>query len=276
MDVDIIVVPFDSAQRGVRMGAGPEALLAAGLPERLERAGHRVTCLPVELSDGTWRAEIRTAFDLAARIAERVRIARAGGRLPVILAGNCMSSIGVIAGLGRGTGVCWCDAHGDFNTPETTTAGFLDGMALATATGRCWVELTARVPGFVPVVERGVWLLGARDLDAEEAVALRRSAIRRVPVTAIGPALAADVRASLGSGSPLYLHVDLDVLDVSEGRANSYAVPGGVSARDLLAFCQALGTPSALTLSAYDPAGDTDGRVCEIALRVVERAAGSA
>src|SRR4051812_25727184 len=79
MDIDIIAVPFDSAHRGVRMGAGPEAILAAGLPDRLARSGHRVTCLPVELPEGSWRAEIRTAFDLAGRIAERVRAARAGG-----------------------------------------------------------------------------------------------------------------------------------------------------------------------------------------------------
>jgi arginase len=276
MHVDLIVVPFDSAQRGVRMGAGPEALLAAGLPDRLASAGHRVTCLPIELPEGSWRAEVRTAFDLAARIAERVRAAREGGRMPVVLAGNCSAAIGVVAGLGHGPTVCWCDAHGDFNTPETTTGGFLDGMALAIMTGRCWVELAARVPGFAPVTERDVWLVGARDLDAAEAVALERSAVRRVEATAVTPELATRVRESLASGAPLYLHVDIDVLDVSEGRANSYAAPGGVSARNLLAFCQAVGTPAALTLSAYDPKVDTDGRVGEIALHVAECVLGSA
>ena len=61
------------------------------------------------------------------------------GRRPVSIAGDCCTSIGVLAGLQR-AGVhptlIWFDAHGDFNTPETTPSGFLGGMPLAMITGR--------------------------------------------------------------------------------------------------------------------------------------------
>jgi len=270
VDIELILVPFDSAQRGVRMGAGPEALVAAGLPARLERAGHRVACAPVEPPAGSWRAEIRTAFELAAGVAERVRGARRAGRFPLVLTGNCSAAVGVVAGLGPGASVLWCDAHGDFNTPETTTGGFLDGMALAAVTGRCWVAMTAQVPGFAPVPEAAVWLAGARDLDAVERVALDRSAVRRVPAATIGPAFAREVRSGLGGDAPLYLHLDLDVLDPADGRANPYAAPGGVRAASLVAFCEALGTPTALTVSAYDPTCDGDGRVRDAAFAAIE------
>ena len=270
MDVEIIVVPYDSAHRGARMGAGPEALVHGGLPDRLVRAGHRVTCHTLEIPAGAWRAEIRTAFELASRIAQHVHSARASHRWPLVLAGNCNSAVGVVAGIGPGTAVLWCDAHGDFNTPETTTGGFLDGMALATITGRCWRTLASQVPGFVPVSEAAVWLLGARDLDTAESELLDRSAIHRVPADTLTPAFASEIRGALGPGAPLYLHLDLDVLDIAEGRANVYAGPGGASAAALAAFCRELAVPAAMTLSAYDPTCDTDGRVREAAIQAVE------
>ena len=276
MNVEIISVPFDSAQQDVRMGAGPNAILAAGLPDGLARGGHEVACRTVAVPEESWRAEIQTAFALAAGIATCVQAARASGRFPLVLAGNCNAAVGVVAGLGSGTAVLWCDAHGDFNTPETTTGGFLDGMALATITGHCWRALAARVPGFAPVPEASVWLAGARDLDPAEALALDRSAIRRVPPRALGPAFAAEVRGAIAAAAPLYLHLDLDVLDVAEGRANAFAVPEGVSADALVAFCRALGAPAALTLSAYDPAVDVDGRVRKVAMRAVEALLGPA
>ena len=90
--------------------------------------------------------------------------------------------VGTLGGLGTGpTGVRWFDAHGDFNTPESTLGGFLDGMALAIATGRCWIGLAATVPGFTPVAEENVVLVGARDLDPAEGELLRASRVQHLP-----------------------------------------------------------------------------------------------
>lgn len=138
MRINLILVPYDSGQRGVRMGRGPEHLLRAGLPEALVREGHEVHTELVE-APGTWRAEIATTFALAAVIAERARLAREEGRFPLLVTGNCMMSLGLLAASRAPTSIVWLDAHGDFNTPETTIGGFIDGMALATMTGRCWM-----------------------------------------------------------------------------------------------------------------------------------------
>jgi arginase len=279
MNVDLLLVPYDSARRSERMGAGPDALVGAGLQTQLEQRGHHVRRAAIEPPAGSWRAEIRTAFELAANLAAAVRAARAARRFPLVLAGNCSAALGVVSGLGAGTRVLWADAHADFNTPETTVGGFLDGMVLATLTGRCWTALAATIPGFAPVPEDNVWLLGARDLDPAEAEALGRSAIRRMPAAALGAQAAATVAPELGEGAPLYLHLDLDVLDPSDGRANGYAAPGGVSAVALAEFCAALAkhaSPAAATLSAYDPAVDADGRACRAALHAVDVLLGDA
>ena len=273
MDIDILAVPYDSAHRGARMGAGPEALLAAGLPARLERYGHSVRTVVIEPPHGSWQAEIRTAFDLARALALAVGDARENGRLPLVVTGNCFAAVGVCAGLGAEANVLWADAHADFNTPETTVGGFLDGMALATLTGHCWANMTGRVPGFRPVAEERVRLLGTRDLDPLEISALDRSRIRRVPASEIDRDLGARLTRELGGDRPLYLHMDLDVLDPSSGRANEFAAPGGVSADNLAAFCDGLrlgNAPAAITISAYDPAADVTGGIRDAALRAVD------
>jgi len=151
VQVCLIRVPYDSGNRGVRMGAGPEKLAAAA--ERLRSGGFEVTQASVEAPPG-FRTEIGTTFALHRAVAVEVRAALAGAAFPIILSGNCGSAIGALGGAGAGTGLVWFDGHGDFNTPETTESGFLDGMALAIATGRCFRPLAASVSGFAPVPER--------------------------------------------------------------------------------------------------------------------------
>jgi arginase len=273
MQIDLILVPYDSAYRGVRMGAGPEHLVWTGLPAHLEQLGHRVEITTVDPPIESWPAEIATAFDLAAAIASRVRESLRHGAFPVVLAGNCFASLGVVAALGAGTGVLWFDAHGDFNTPETTIGGFLDGMALAVLTGRCWTAMSSRVTGFVPVREQHAWLLGARDLDPLEEELLLDSPVGRIFSDAIDGGLADRVRSELDSPQRLYVHLDLDVLDLAEGRVNQYACEGGVSLANLRAAMGALGSldnVEALTLSAYDPSFDTDGRIRAAAFALLE------
>jgi arginase len=273
MDIELFLIPYDSARRGERMGAGPQALIDAGFAARLEQHGHRVHRTVIDPPVGSWRAEIRTAFELWMALADAVRAARAENRFPLVLTGNCGAALGVCAALGSDAAVVWADAHGDFNTPETTIGGFLDGMALATLVGRCWTTIVRRIPGFAPIDERCVWLLGARHLDPLEAEALERSAIHHLTSSSVRPALVEQIAAELPAGAPLYLHLDLDVLDADAARANQFAVREGVSPADLAAFCgtlRAVRPPSAITVSAYDPEADTDGRAREAAFLLID------
>src|SRR5262245_48471688 len=232
MNIELLVVPYDSAKRSERMGAGPQALIDGGLVARLEHRGHSVQRTVIDAPVAQWRAEIRTAFDLAKELAMAVGRARTAGRFPLVLAGNCSAALGVCAVLGAETSVVWADAHGDFNTPETTIGGFLDGMALATLTGHCWKNLALQIPGFSSVNEDRVWLLGARDLDPLESAALSRSAIHRVPAQSVNATTAVRIAHSISPSSPLYLHLDVDVLDPGSGRANPFAAADGVAAAD--------------------------------------------
>lgn len=277
--VQLIAVPYDSGRRGERMGAGPETLMPR-LAERLQDAGHRVQRQTIEASRDARATEIGTTFQLAAGVAQAVRAARDAGAFPLVLSGNCgPAALGCVAGGEPGGAVFWFDAHGDLNTPETTISGFLDGMALSAVTGRCWTALTAAIPGFHPVDDRAVALVGARDLDPLEAAALERSKISHVAVGSFGPDLTATVGSIAQRSAAVYVHVDLDVLDPSEGRVNDYAAPGGLSCADVTWGIREITSNFyfvAASLTAFDPAADTDGRALDAAARIalvlIERA----
>jgi arginase len=274
--VELILVPYDSGRRSERMGRGPERLLEAGLAEHLRALGHEVVTHRIETTLA-FQTEVAVAFDLARAIAARVRAAAAARSFPLVLAGNCMSALGVVAGVAGGReapGVVWLDAHGDFNTPDTTTSAFVDGMAGAVLTGRCWMTAAASVPGFVPVRDADYLLIGARDLDTAEHELLVRSRVTVLDAAAIraGEPLAAALAHRSGSG--VYLHVDLDVLDPDRvGTANAFAAPGGLSGDEVRSVIQGVRASrgiAAATVCAYDPAQDAGGRVAVAAFGIID------
>jgi len=270
----ILVVPYDSGHCDFRMGAGPRRLIACGLAGQIRRAGVNVAVEEIHPEGPEPHGEIAAAFSIAKILSERVRAASNAGAFPLVLAGNCNSSLGTVSGLEPDSrGVVWLDAHGDFNTPETTVGGFLDGMALATLTGRCWTALSAEIPGFVPVPESHVLQLGARELDRSEAEQLAASLVKRAPADASDEEVESLLALLSHQVKGLYIHLDLDALDSGEGRANAYASRGGYSRVALDKLLERVGRSipvKAMGVTAYDPTADVDGRVAKAAIGFVE------
>lgn len=277
VDIQILAVPYDSGNRGARMGAGPETLLDSGLEKALRNAGHTVGTKVAEITKGSWHAEIQTSFQLMRMLATEVRAARQSNHLPIVLAGNCNTPVGTLAGLGaESTGVAWFDAHGDFNTPETTNSGFLDGTAVATITGRCWSQLALTIPVFAPVPDDRVCLIGTRDVDPLERELLEASLVDVVGPTHIRTKLGFALDKIRQRVEDMYVHLDLDVLDATVARANSYALSGGLTLEDAeysLSEIRGRFRIAGITLSAYDPAGDVSGLAAQAAIRRIVSAA---
>ena len=274
MNVAVIAVPYDTATRGWRSGAGPEHLLRAGLVERLTSRGLDVITETITGDSDQQPAEVRTAFELMRLLARRVRAAREAGRFPLVLAGNCNSACGTLSGLTpRRRSVFWFDAHGDLNTPSSTTSGFLDGMGLATALGHGWEQLAAGIPGFEPVAGDLISLLGVRDLDPPEIALLERSGIARLGQRDLGRDLAAMLGRPALQDTVAYVHCDLDVLDPEIGQANWLPVPGGYSADDVVSTITAIGAAvevGAAAITSYAPEYDGDGAIARAALDIAE------
>src|SRR5207247_8519688 len=149
MDIQLLLVPYDTARRQWRSGAGPEHLLQAGLTTHLQGRGHSVADIQViEADPDQPPTEIGTAFELMRRVAVAVRAVRAAGQFPVVLSGNCNSAVGTLSGLtpARRAGF-WFDGHGDCNTPDTAAAGFVDGMGSGTGSGRRGPRLAGSAHG---------------------------------------------------------------------------------------------------------------------------------
>jgi arginase len=277
VEVQILAVPYDSGHRGLRMGAGPEALLKAGLVDALRDAGHQVHVRIAELDPQQWQAEIQSSFELMRMLSLAVHEAREAGRFPIVLAGNCNTAVGTVAGLGAATtGVAWFDAHADFNTPETTTSGFLDGTAVAILTGRCWTQLAATVPGFRPIPDNRVCLIGTRDIDSLESTLLDDSAVAVVSSRRLKDDLPTTLQSIGEHVDDIYLHLDLDALDAGVAAANKFAVGGGLTLQDMDYALSRIGSSFGVTgaaLTAYDPEADRSGEAARAAINLIVTAA---
>jgi len=162
-----------------------------------------------------------------------VRKAITAGQLPLVLTGSCDPSKGILSGFDHShCGVVWIDAHGDFNTPETTISGFFPGMSLAVITGHCYQSYWAQIGNNSPIPEAATLMFGVRDLDTAECQGLQRSAIQVVNWREGKPQ--ADVLGSLDvlakRVKEVYLHVDMDAFDpqVAPGVVD-HPVSGGLS-----------------------------------------------
>ncbi len=132
-----------------------------------------------------------------------------------------MTSLGTVTGLQRAgldPAIVWLDAHGDVQTLETTASGYLGGLPLRLLAGYR-PELIATRLGLRPVAEQQIMLAGARDLDPPEATYLAGARIRRAGVT--------DLASAKLPAGPLYVHVDLDVIDAAALPGLRYPAPGG-------------------------------------------------
>lgn len=260
MKVSIILASYDSGHYHGGMGQGPDALISGGLVEALTMAGHDVAVEDIgRVGDGQER-EIATGFAVCNAVATEVRLARDTGRFPIVLAGNCLTSAGAVAGEDADA-IIWADQHGDLNTPETSIHGFLDGMALATVLGLCWRPLAAAIPGFKPIDPSRCVLLNARDLDPAERQLLLTLPVIRTECAGVAPATE---KLKAAGATRVHMHLDLDVHDPKELQANRYVTSGGPSPEALrdAACAIALAAPVVgITISAYDPAFDAQADV---------------
>ncbi|SDU70062.1 arginase family protein [Jiangella alkaliphila] len=166
---------------------------------------------------------------LYAEVADVVAADVRGGQVPLVMSGDCMVSQAVVAGVQRAhdrasPSIVWFDAHGDVQTLETTTSGYLGGMPLRMLAGYR-PELLADRLGLAPIAEDRIVLVDGRDLDPPERDYLAASNIRQV--------FTAELDADGVPLGPVYLHVDLDVVDGAELPGLLFPTPGGPSASEV-------------------------------------------
>lgn len=187
---------------------------------------------------------------------------------PVSIAGDCCASLGVLAGLqlaNLSPTLIWFDAHGDFNTWETTPSGFLGGMPLAMLVGQGDQTIVSGV-SLTTLPESQVILTDARDLDAAERLSLEESDVHHInPATDL-------LDLPLPQGS-LYVHFDTDIINPKEAAAMNYPAEGGPSVADLKRIFRRIaltGRLNALSVSSWNPELDKDGCTQKVVLELID------
>jgi arginase len=223
---------------------------------------------PTDPRDAGYEDDLRDSRGCLLEAGGQVEDALTGGRVPVIAAADCSIAVTTLPAALRhrpDARVLWLDAHGDYNTPDTSGSGYLGGMCLAGACGEWDAGLGETIEA-----ERLV-LAGIRDLDGGERELLERSAATVIGASVVETLVA--VKNAL-DGAPVFIHLDLDVLDPDEFPA-AVPAPGGLSSDKLYDLMEAVADDSELVgieVTAFEAPGDPDelADAAETAMRVLD------
>ncbi len=233
------------------------AVLAPRVAERLGSAKH--VRIPFNPRD-RW---LTAARESCRTLADAVLVSLRSGATCAVIGGECTLVAGSMAGALAADPdllLIYIDAHGDFNTFATTQTHYVSGMVLAHLCGRSVAPLL--FPGARKIAEENVALVGTRALDRGEIANLDRSRVTRIPFDAEhsdAPGLVAFARRK-----PVWIHVDLDVVDPSEVSAVVFPAPGGPSLRELGELLRTIAGVCDIRgfeLCGYDPTRDPQQRL---------------
>jgi arginase len=250
------------------LAAAADAYLAGGIVDRLVAAGGQVELISEPSLDPSEidADPIVNLGRLNAKIAAEVVDAVQANHAPVLLGGTCSHLIGMIAGMQQAygqdlrLGLLWLDAHGDFNTPNTSYSGMLGGMPVAVAAGLChpaWRELARQR---APLPANRIVMVDVRNLDDREEVLIRSTDVTiarfgenfdTAPIEAAIDRLAADCDL-------IYVHVDADILDASLQPNHPTAEPNGPDLDTVirvLDYAFATGKASGFGVVSVNPTG---------------------
>lgn len=243
LKLGIVLQPYTGSRSGPELSPGPDVVykeLQKMLTEMgIEESSKDVVKLtPEEEKEyGVWHRLGLADGHLGRTVA---RISKEG-KFPLGLLGNCNSLMGILAGLQHSgstrrplkVGLIWIDAHGDFNTPETTLSGMLGGMPVACAAGKCLFRLRVKA-GLDPAIPtRHIIMMCVRDLDPLEAELIDSSDITMISTeeTVNWSERVKDAMAGLSKQvDVIYVHIDLDVLDPAEIPGANFTAPNGPTA----------------------------------------------
>ncbi len=287
MDATTVVgVPLYTVAKYRGMGEAPGALRAAGLLTAVKGAvvdegDLDITRLERDSEEGGIK-NFNHFKEATTRIYEIIR--SLGTERVILLGGECSGTVGSVAGLnmafGGKPGMLWMDAHGDFNTPETSPSGYIGGMCLAMACGR-GPKLGEEIEKSRPLLsEESLVHVGSRALDEPEILAFNSSPAKLFTAQRIKTKGATEVaeeaaRHLANRSDWIVCHLDVDVVDPSVIPAVNYPTPGGLTMDEVVVLISALKKTEklkAVELAAYNAAMDKGGSSARAVVNLVRRA----
>ena len=255
MNIHLLEMPLDFGASRHGSDMGPSAIRLAGIKERLESLGHTISnhsdifsVSPQEYEQvGNPKAKyLKPIAKACTKLAERVEKICTDGEFPLILGGDHSIALGSIAGAAafakksnKKLGVLYVDAHGDFNTPETSPTGNIHGQCLAASAGLGLPELTNLYFDGQKVNPKNICFVGVRDLDAGEKKLMKKAGVTVFTMSDIErqgfAAIVKQITVFFKTHAD-YIHVsfDMDVLDPMFAPGTGIPLPGGLTNREAL------------------------------------------
>lgn len=238
--------PYNGQYGLKEIGAQADAIEQGGLPDSLMEKGCTVAetyTAKLTLDEEKEYGEMHRMGLASKHLADAVSAQLKKGMLTIGLLQNCNGLMGMLAGIQHSdgwkplrVGLVWIDAHGDFNTPETTYSGMLGGMPVAISCGLCYDRLR-RTCGLDPALPtKYVTMVAVRDTDPYEQESIDRYDIAQITVEDLknnSPAVDMEMERLSTLCDKIYVHVDMDVLDPADIPGAGLPVANGPTSKEL-------------------------------------------
>jgi arginase len=296
--IRVIEIPLDfgASRRGSDMG--PSAMRLAGLKQELNNLNleseELFPGIPVPsqefLEMGDENAKyLAPIADVCGKLAAEVERCLDENLFPLVLGGDHSIAIGTLSGLGaayqkrsKRWGTLWIDAHGDFNTPETTLSGNIHGMPLAAACGYGRTELTSLHGDFRKLDPHNTALVGIRDLDPKEKLLMKEAGLTVFTMTDLDRLGIAETAKQIVAFfkekvDVLHISVDMDAMDPMIAPGVGIPLSGGFSYREVLYLAEALASSNligSIEIVEVNPVLDVRNQTARMAVEIVSRLLG--
>lgn len=255
MNIHILEMPLDFGASRHGSDMGPSAIRLAGIKEKLESLGHKTiehssifNITTKEFSDpGNPKAKyLEPIVHACTNLAKEVEQISAAGDFPLVLGGDHSIALGSLAGIAADAnkkhsrvGVLYVDAHGDFNTTETTPTGNIHGECLAASCGYGIPELTNLYFEGQKIDPKNVCFVGSRDLDEGEKKLMKEAGVTVFTMSDIDRIGFSDIVKQIivffrSRVDQIHVSFDMDVLDPMFAPGTGIPLPGGLTSREAL------------------------------------------
>lgn len=255
MNVNIFEMPLDFGASRHGSDMGPSAIRLAGIREKIESLGHKINSDSVPVSINPQEYEnpgnpkvkfLEPITKACLSLAEKVYQSALNNEFPLVLGGDHSIALGSIAGISRYAkennkrlGILYVDAHGDFNTAETSPSGNIHGECLAASCGFGLEQLTNLYFEGRKVDPSNVCFVGTRDLDYGEKILMKKAGVTVFTMSDIEKfgfsAILKKIIVFFKSHADIvHVSFDMDVLDPMFAPGTGIPLPAGLTNREAL------------------------------------------
>lgn len=292
--VSLIDIPVDLGAESLGVNMGPQALRFAGIIEKLEKAGLSMTdvgTIPCKTRDEVSMGNPRMKYlaeivRINTETAKTVDAVIQKGEKVIAIGGDHSLCLGTVSGaskaLKRNLGLIYIDAHGDFNTDQTTISGNVHGMPLSAVVGYGASELVNLYFTGTKVKKENMLLIGVTDVDKAEEALIKQEKINMhdmadILAKGLGPVFGEILALSKRVGN-IWISLDLDAIDYLIAPGVGIPSKGGLTYREIVALTKYIGKKChvvGIEIVEYNPTRDRDHITADLAIELAANLLGA-